>query len=231
MDAHTLKVWQRGQALLWLPAFAAISLWPRPAWLPLAAAAVLVPSYLLLFAWISSRRPADWVTLARALLLCGVLAQAGLTGALGLTAWLLAGAALAADLLDGVVARRWGGSAAGAVLDMEADQAATLGLAVLAVVPCGVGPWVLALPALRYGFVLLGWLLALPAHDPKPKDGDNRRARRICACTMLLLWLALVPAAAPGLRAACGGLALGLLLYSYADDLLFLLRRREVSQR
>jgi phosphatidylglycerophosphate synthase len=225
-----VSVWQRIQAIAWLAAGLYVSTLPAlPAAVSLAAGIGMLISYVSLFALISACRPADWITLARAGLLALVLAASQPAGGLELLPWLACIGAVSADLLDGWVARRTGGSAAGAVLDMEADQAATLILAALAVIACGVGAWALLLPAFRYAFVLLSWLCAWPAHDPKPK-GDNDRARAICAATMVLQLIALGPSVPHALRVACLLTAIAALTISYADDVLFLRRRRAAAR-
>jgi phosphatidylglycerophosphate synthase len=106
--------------------------------------------------------PADVVTLARALLVGGVTAivaeslLSGWTARAALVA--LASVALALDAVDGKVARRTGTtSPVGARFDMEVDAFLVL---VLSVHVAGiVGPWVLAIGAMRYAFVLAGWVL------------------------------------------------------------------------
>jgi len=226
-----VRVWQRAQALWWMVVFAMlVATGTHPAWLPSAAAGVAVASYLVLFAAISAWRLADALTLTRMLGLAAVVSAAGLSGGIAVWQWFVAVAAVAADLIDGPVARRCGSTRAGEVLDMEADQTATLGLAVLAVVPCGAGTWPLALPAFRHAFVLASWHLDLPAHDPKPvAAGDNRRARRICAAVMVLQLAAIAPWLGTSGRAACLAAAVAALAYSYASDLVFLVRARSHS--
>lgn len=228
MASAFVVTWQRASAMSWLAAGMACAIAGAPAWLPLAAAGALVLAYGVLFARISTWAPADWVTLLRVVLLAVCAALAGWHGTIDIAVWVLCGVALAADLLDGFVARRTRSSAPGALLDMEADQAATLLLAVLAVVPGGAGAWALLLPAFRFTFVVLGWACALPTHDPKPRAGDNRRARRVCAMTMVLQLVAIAPFAPAAVRDACLVLAAAALTYSYSDDLRFLLRQRAV---
>ncbi len=229
---HVLHVtrWQRIQAIVWLGAGLVVAgSGSTSASMPLIVASGTLVSYGCLFALISARRPADWVTLARVCALAGAMVLANRSERVEPGVWCLCALAIAADLVDGWLARRTGGSAAGAVLDMEADQTATLGLAVLAVVPCGVGAWALLLPAFRYTFVLLGWLAALPAHDPKPKAGDNRRARAICALAMVLQLAAIAPFTPSAIRAVCIATAIAAFTYSYSDDVQFLLRHRAAA--
>ena len=106
--------------------------------------------------------PADLVTLARALLVGGVTALVvdglvtGRTAVPALVA--LATVALLLDAVDGQVARRTGtASPVGARFDMEVDAFLILVLAVH--VADIVGPWALAIGAMRYAFVGAGWAL------------------------------------------------------------------------
>lgn len=221
-----LQAWQRTQAIGWLGALLVSLVWLGPQTTAHAHAAVAlgaVVSYTALFGLLRAGRLADWCTLARVALLAGATWWADALGPWPLFA--LCVLAIVADLLDGAIARRRGPTAHGAVLDMEADQLATLQLAMLAA--RDVGLFALALPAYRYGFVLLAWWRELPAHDPKPKAGDNRRARLICALCMALQLLALMPAVPLGVRQAGLVAAILALAYSYGDDVVYLLRRRE----
>jgi len=111
--------------------------------------------------------PADLVTLARAVLVGGVTALVadGLAGGGTPVAVLvvLASTALVLDAVDGRVARRTGtASELGARFDMETDAVGVLVLSVH--VATLLGPWVLAIGAMRYAFVAAGralpWLRA-----------------------------------------------------------------------
>lgn len=109
-------------------------------------------------------RPADRVTLTRAVLACGVAALTA--DSFGRPAPVtilvsLAVVALALDLVDGQVARRTGtASALGARFDMEVDAFLVLVLSVY--VARSAGMWVLAIGAARYLLLvaarLLPWL-------------------------------------------------------------------------
>ncbi len=106
--------------------------------------------------------PADVVTLARALLVGGVTAlvvdglHTGSTAVVPLVG--VAAVALALDAVDGQVARRTGTvSEVGARFDMEVDAFLILVLSVH--VASIVGPWALAIGAMRYVFVAASWLL------------------------------------------------------------------------
>ncbi|TCN33563.1 phosphoglycerol transferase MdoB-like AlkP superfamily enzyme [Kribbella orskensis] len=120
---------------------------------------------LLARAMASHRRdglaPADKVTLARAVLACGVAAlTADSFGGQARVAPLVAlsTVALVLDGIDGRIARRTGtASAFGARFDMEVDAFLILVLSVYAARTTGW--WVLAIGAARYVFVVAGWAL------------------------------------------------------------------------
>lgn len=225
-----LAVWSRIQALAWTPALV---------WCAFAApvdgvrgclAAGLGGSVLWL-AWVlrSPRTLADAVTLLRALLVVAAVAAPWWLGDLPWWTWGLLLAAAALDLVDGFVARRFGSTANGAVLDMETDQLAVLALAWL-VVARGGAPHVLLLPLMRYAFVLAAWVASLPANDPKPVDGDNARGRIVCAAVVVGLLLALLPTMPRNVADVLSGVAVLLLIWSFAGDWAFLFarKRREV---
>src|SRR6202163_1920746 len=105
--------------------------------------------------------PADWVTLARALLIAGV---AGLVAdsfgrPVSVTALVtLSTVALVLDAVDGQVARRTGtATPLGARLDGEADAFLILLLSIA--VSRDYGSWVLVIGAARYALLLAGWLI------------------------------------------------------------------------
>jgi phosphatidylglycerophosphate synthase len=218
MPVVALQFWLRAQALLWLAALIAIASRVAPGSGVIAAAmgASWLALAVLLRAW---RTLADAVTCVRFAGLLAVMLCSGTEHRFGL--WGGALAVVLLDLVDGAVAGARGGSPEGAVLDMETDQFTVLGLSVL-VVADGGGVHALALPALRYLFVLAMWLLGLPAHDPKPVHGDNRRGRRCCAIVMSLLLCALWPGLAGVVRDAATGLAVLVLAWSFASDARFL---------
>ncbi|HEX6813770.1 MAG TPA: CDP-alcohol phosphatidyltransferase family protein [Planctomycetota bacterium] len=230
MPEAALQTWLRVQALVWLPVLLLLGLrgsapaevgWP-PIWIQAWVLAMLLS--LASLAWIlRSRSLADLVTIVRVAGLLAVVAFGA--GQLGYLGWLGAIAVVLLDLVDGALARRFGGSPGGAVLDMEADQLTTLGLAAL-VLSLGGMAHVLLLPAMRPAFVLAAWWLRIPAHDPKPVNGDNRRGRRICAAVMTALLVAACPATGPALRDAVTAIAVLLLVWSFSADARFLLAHR-----
>ena len=180
---------------------------------------------------LKTHRPtvADRVTLVRA---WGVAALYPLGFFWGATWGLLALACLWAslDLIDGALARRFGATAFGAVFDMEMDQLMVTALALLGVLFTGLGPWLLLFPALRYIHLLLLRHRNLPRLDPKPKAGDNRRARLICALVVVVLLSNLLPLTiALEWRALANGLALALLVWSFADDFVFIATHQRLT--
>jgi phosphatidylglycerophosphate synthase len=115
--------------------------------------------------------PADWVTLARAVLIAGV---AGLVAdsfgrPLAITALVtLSAAALVLDAVDGQVARRTGtATALGARIDGEADAFLILVLSIAAA--RDFGGWVLAIGLARYALLLAGWLIPWLAAPLPPR--------------------------------------------------------------
>jgi phosphatidylglycerophosphate synthase len=220
-----LNAWLRTQSLAWLLvcAWLVASAPPSgPNGLLLAVGIGL--SFVLLVGLLrAGRRIADAATIGRLSALAALVATAGPAATLGW--WCGAVAVVFADLLDGALARRFGASEAGAVLDMEADQLVVFGLAAT-LVRQGGGTHVLILPAMRWTFVLASWWLGIPAHEPKPVDGDNRRGRLVCAAVLVALLLAL----APGVPRAGGDVATAvavlLLAWSFSGDARHLLARR-----
>jgi len=170
-------------------------------------------------------RPADRVTLLRAVLVGGVTA---------LVADALAGrpvpvvvlmaltiTALALDAVDGRVARRTGtASELGARFDMEVDAFLILVLGVYAADLFGW--WVLALGSMRYAFVVAGW--ALPwMRRPLPP----RYWRKVVAAAQGIVLTAAVADVLPRplVAVALAG-ALALLVESFGRDVLWLWRRQ-----
>ena len=238
---RALLRWTVAQALLWLPALLIVA-WSLPARFdpkasnPLASSELLLAWMLLALQilsygglWIvlhAGRTLADWVTLMRFVGLTVFCLLAISAGTVTPALWTAALLIVLSDLLDGLVARRFGSSEAGASLDMETDQATTLWLALAAAYLMGAGLWTLALPAFKYVFVLAMSLLGLSSSDPKPCDGDNRRARVIAALVLSLLLASLLPACSIPIRKGASGLAVLLLAYSFSSDASFLWRHR-----
>ena len=143
-----------------------------------------------------------------------------------LWAWALPTGALLALLLDGIdgwLARRLRvASTFGARFDMEADALLVLALSMAALAAGRAGPWVLTAGALRYVFLVAGALWPALAAPLPP----SFRRKAICVAIGAALAVGLVPAvpaAAAGVLAGAGVLAV---VYSFAVDTLWLLRRR-----
>jgi phosphatidylglycerophosphate synthase len=234
MPRRWLESWVLVQAALWLPLLAVLAVhgeWIRHFVLPTFRgwiAGGMAVSYVALSVVLrAGRTVADLVTMARCLTIVALVAMAPLPS---WVAFGFAAAAAAADLVDGALARRFGGSAFGAELDMESDQFTVLGLALMAIAAGG-GSQALLLPAMKYAFALAAWCLALPASEPKPVAGDNRRGRRICAAVVVSLLLANCPLLPRGVGDAATAIAAVLLAWSFTGDARWLwqqgIRRRD----
>jgi phosphatidylglycerophosphate synthase len=143
----------------------------------------------------------------------------------GPSAWVaVTGAAslLALDGVDGWAARRQRlASAFGARFDMEVDALMILALAAIAAGLGKAGGWVLALGLIRYGFVLAGWLVPRLARPLPP----SRRRRAVCALQVATLGLLLAPPLQPPWSGRLAVVAFAALLWSFAVDVRWLLRR------
>ena len=168
---------------------------------------------------------ADRVTLVRAAVaaLCaGFLFHGDTATALGWWLSALAGTALVLDGIDGWLARRSGtASAFGARFDMETDAFFILVLSGLVWQLDKVGPWVLAIGAMRYVFLAAATLL--PALNA-PLFPSKRR-QTVCVIQVAALVICLLPAVGPGLATVLGAGALIALVYSFTIDVAWLLAR------
>lgn len=216
--------WMLGQAVFWL-VFCVVCLRYEGAFV---AAPALVPlSYLLLWRVVrAGRTVADWVTGARLVVLCAVCAWAFARAEISPMLWAMFCVASLLDLADGWAARRWGGTPGGAILDMEADQFSLLVFAICAYAFAGIGAYVFSLPAFRYVYVLLMSMRGFAIHDPKPLDGDNRRAKTICALVVGAQLAILCPYLLPESGFWFAMLAISLIAFSYASDVVQLFARR-----
>ncbi|MEV5314692.1 CDP-alcohol phosphatidyltransferase family protein [Streptomyces sp. NPDC052610] len=171
---------------------------------------------------LSSFGPANRVTLGRATLVGGVTALVAdsfrssppVTLFVALTA-----VALILDGVDGKVARRTGTSSAlGARFDMEVDAFLILVLSVY--VSAELGPWVLLIGGMRYAFVAAArvwpWLTA-----PLPPSTARKAVAALQGVFLLLAGAELLPHVA---NAGVVALALGLLVWSFGRDVLWLWR-------
>jgi len=169
---------------------------------------------------------ADRVTLVRAAVaaLCaGLLFHGDTATALGWWLSALAGTALVLDGVDGWLARRTGtASPFGARFDMETDAFFILVLSGLVWQLDKVGPWVLAIGAMRYAF--LAAAIVLPALN-EPLFPSKRR-QTVCVIQVVALVVCLLPAVGSGWATLIGAGALVALTYSFAVDTVWLLTRR-----
>jgi phosphatidylglycerophosphate synthase len=178
----------------------------------------------------SALGPADLVTLTRAVLVGGVtaLVAEGLWNGGTPVAPLvvIATVALILDAVDGQVARRSGtASALGARFDMEVDSFLVLVLSVHVAVL--VGPWVLAIGAMRYAFVAASWtapwmLSALPT---------RHSAKAVAALQGIVLVVATSEVLLLPLAVALISTALALLVWSFGRDVAWLWRNARLPRR
>ncbi|MFE9689243.1 CDP-alcohol phosphatidyltransferase family protein [Micromonospora sp. NPDC005806] len=171
--------------------------------------------------------PADRVTLARALLVGGVLALVVAAGAGPAPVALLVpltAVALALDAVDGRVARRTGTtSALGARFDMEVDAFLILVLSVH--LAPSVGGWVLAIGGMRYAFVAASWVLPWMRHTLPP-----RYWRKVVAAAQgVVLAVAASQVLPPMATTALVVGALALLVESFGHDVAWLWRHRPAA--
>jgi len=166
--------------------------------------------------------PADWVTLARAVLCSGVagLVAASFGRPVSVTALVtLSAVALALDAVDGQVARRTGtATALGGRLDCEVDALLVLLLSIA--VSRDYGSWVLLIGAARYALLLAGWLIPWLAAPLPP-----RYWRKVVAAVqgvVLTVAASGLPDRLVGMIAV--GAALLLLAESFGRDVIWLYR-------
>ncbi|WP_250562845.1 CDP-alcohol phosphatidyltransferase family protein [Sphaerisporangium fuscum] len=207
----------------------AVAVGLRPAgWVAGAAYAVILSAVLTFGLFRSHRRslgPADRVTLARAVLVGGVTALVATTfaGRPAPTALIvaLAAVALVLDGVDGHVARRTGTSSPlGARFDMEVDAFLILVLSVF--VARSLGPWVLAIGAMRYVFVAAAWL-APWLRAPLPPSFARKT---VAALQGIILAVAASGLAPLPVAAVLVGVALASLSWSFGRDTVWLFRTR-----
>ncbi len=132
--------------------------------------------------------------------------------------------ALALDAVDGWVARRTGtATELGARFDMEVD--AFLLLALSAFVAQTLGPWALAIGAMRYAFVAAGRVLPW-LRMPLPPRCWRKAAAAAQGIALAIAASGLVPAIAADVVVA---VALALLVESFGRDVIWLAVRRRPS--
>lgn len=174
--------------------------------------------------WLRTFGAANRVTLARATLVGGVTALVAdsfqspprVPVLVALTT-----VALILDAVDGKVARRTGtASPLGARFDMEVDAFLILVLSVY--VATSLGPWVLAIGAMRYAFVAaaraLPWL-----SEPLPVSTARKTVAALQGIALLVAASAILPHPA---ALAVVLSALALLVWSFTRDVIWLWRHR-----
>ena len=167
---------------------------------------------------------ANRITLARAGVACLIAGRALDPAPLGpAECWMLVALASAALLLDGTdgwAARRQGlASVFGARFDMEIDAFAIAVLAIMAVKAGAVPCWVLVIGAMRYLYLGAGRLFPVLRRPPPACAFADRRRKAIAVVQSLALLCSLAPATPPSRAVATCALALGLLSYSFAADI------------
>jgi phosphatidylglycerophosphate synthase len=199
-------------------------------WLPvlgfvLGSGAVAV---LLWRHWSGSRLGAanalTLMRLALAALMLLPIARPDMTqGATGWAIFALALMTLALDGLDGPLARRSGLAGPwGARFDMEVDAVFGLLLALVVWRSGAAGVWVLLLGGMRYLFVLASFALPWLA-QPLPQ---RFRRKLVCVLQIGALVVMLAPLFTPPLSQWIALVALGLLTWSFALDVIWLARRK-----
>ncbi|WP_064741971.1 CDP-alcohol phosphatidyltransferase family protein [Hamadaea tsunoensis] len=171
-------------------------------------------------------RPADWVTLSRAVLGSGVAALTAASFARAVPVVLftaLAAVALVLDAVDGRVARGTRTvSAHGARFDMETDAALILILSAYAT--HALGWWPLAIGLMRYAYVAASWVFAWLASPVPP-----RYWRKVVAAVQGIVLAVAAAGVLPRAVTAVAVLgALGLLVESFGRDVVWQFRHRVV---
>jgi phosphatidylglycerophosphate synthase len=218
-----------GGVLVLVFAVLACGLLAAPASFPVAAVLVYV-AMALTVAWhlpaAAGLGAANRVTLGRGLLVCLIAASLVDPRWLGQQAHglvLVASLALAADGLDGWVARRTAtASAFGARFDMELDAFLILLLCFCVLAAGKAGAWIFAIGAMRYVFVAAMWPCPWLA-APLP---ESRRRKVVCVWQVASLLCALSPWVAPPLATPLLASALLALALSFAVDVRWLYRMR-----
>lgn len=170
---------------------------------------------------------ANAITMGRGVLICLVAGAIGQVWSAG-AAWtfvVVSSFALIMDGFDGWYARRNGDDTPfGALFDQETDAAFIMILAVLVVDQGKAGPWIILSGLLRYLFVAAGFLV----QRLRAPLGPSLRRKTICVMQVISLVVCLAPIVQPWLSAWIAALSLVLLLYSFAVDVIDLMRKRHV---
>ncbi|MEL7044881.1 MAG: CDP-alcohol phosphatidyltransferase family protein [Pseudomonadota bacterium] len=214
-------LWSSGSGMLIIALAAIDAALALPVYLLWAAAAFV----LLVYPYRSDWRAADAVTAVRVFLFLVASACALSDGLRMLVAPVMALAAVG-DLLDGLIARRYGGGRHGPIVDMEADQLFVFALVLAAMAANGYPAWLLVFPGLKYAFTAVQFVLGVDVGSPQPVRSGNQRARWIYLCVVLLLLSTAVPGFTASWHLVLIALAALALAASFAGDIVHLLARR-----
>lgn len=202
-------------------------------WFQLKSLAVFAAAFALVLAGLAAHAPntrfgaANRVTLARLALIALLAALIG-EPADDAVAWgsiVVATSAALLDALDGPLARRGGlASDFGARFDMETDALLVLVLSLLVVHFGKAGAWIVAAGLMRHVFVLAArpwpWLArALPS---------SGRRKTVCVVQITSLIVCLGPIITLPWSRALAAASLALLAASFAIDIAWLLRHRDI---
>lgn len=196
---------------------------------------IYVPSSILVIRYVGTFHSYDHfglpngVTLARLVLTSmfgGIaldLVERPMADPLAWIALAIAALALMLDGLDGFLARtRNLESPFGARFDMEVDALLILLLALVAWLQAKAGPWVLLIGAVRYAFVVAGWLWPALTRPLPP----SWRRKAICVVQGASLAALMAPVVVPPASGVIAWAALLLIAYSFAVDVIWLIGHR-----
>jgi phosphatidylglycerophosphate synthase len=168
--------------------------------------------------------PADRVTMTRALLVGVVTALIADGFVRSVPQWAIVGiasVALVLDAVDGKVARRTGtASAFGGRFDMEVDAFLILALSVH--VSRALGPWVLAIGAMRYAYVAAGWIYPWLRRPAPPRYW----CKVVAAIQGIVLTVAASEVLPQAVNIVAVAAALALLIESFGRDVVWQFRHR-----
>lgn len=207
----------------------------------LGAFAVYLPASLIIVLRIARFHPhtqfgfANGITLIR-LVVCSLLAGLAVEVIISSeninvrAAWFffaIAVGSLILDGFDGLAARCQGlSSPFGARFDMEVDALQILALSVVAFALTKAGWWILISGLLRYVFMAASCIW--PVLDAELPSSWRRKTVAVIQGGVVAALLA--PIIVPPLSIVAAGVALALLLYSFAVDIIWLLRERRSPQ-
>lgn len=131
---------------------------------------------------------------------------------------------LVLDGVDGALARRAGPTERGAVFDMESDAFYLLTMCGIAHVYIGVGAWVFVIGAMRPLYVCVWAVLRLFMAPRSPNRKGSQRSRFIHLALVISMLVVLAPWFPLGVKHVVAGVAVALICYSYAADIIGTLR-------